>query len=184
MAEVERELRLLEEIAREPDTTQADLASRLGVAVGSVNWYLKRLIRKGYVKVTRLQRRRLRYLITPQGMAEKARLTYQYMQASLNVYRQARHEAQRLLGEAQRKGYKVVRIEGDTEVAEICSLTCLEQGLRTGSGNDDDTPTLRAEGTRLLLLWPDGAVPIETQIRPWAEAGGEDRSDKGPLALP
>jgi len=92
MAPIEHELRLLEEIAREPDTTQADLAAGLGLAVGSVNWYLKRLIKKGYIKVTRLQRRRLRYLITPQGMAEKARLTYQFMQASLHVYRQARQE--------------------------------------------------------------------------------------------
>jgi DNA-binding MarR family transcriptional regulator len=169
MAEAEHELRLLEEIAREPDTTQADLASRLGVAVGSVNWYLKRLVRKGYVKVTRLQRRRLRYLITPQGMAEKARLTYQYMQASLNVYRQARHEAQRLLGEAQRRGYRAVRIEGDSEVAEICYLTGLEQGLEVRRRSGTDVPTLRVEGARLVLIWPDGGDPVEAQISPWVK---------------
>jgi len=45
--------------------TQADLAARLGVAVGSVNWYLKRLINKGHIKVRQMKRRRLRYLITP-----------------------------------------------------------------------------------------------------------------------
>ena len=166
MAEVEIELRLLEEIERAPDTTQADLAARLGVAVGSVNWYLKRLIRKGCVKVTRLQRRRLRYLITPQGVVEKARLTYQYMQASLHVYRQARREARLLLEAAQRGGYKAVRIEGDGEVAEICYLTGLEQGLQIRR-DGVDVPTLRVEGMRLVLVWPDDAVPLEVRIRPW-----------------
>ena len=67
----ERELQILEYLERNPDTTQADLATRLGVAVGSVNWYLKRLINRGYVKVRQMQRRRLRYLVTPQGLAEK-----------------------------------------------------------------------------------------------------------------
>jgi len=172
MAEAEHELRLLEEIEREPDTTQADLASRLGVAVGSVNWYLKRLIRKGYVKVTRLQRRRLRYLITPQGMAEKARLTYQYMQASLNVYRQARHEAQRMLAEVQRAGYGAVRVEGDSEVADICYLTGLEQGLQVMRRNGPDVPTVHVEGTRLVLRWPDGTTHLEAEISPWAKRQG------------
>ena len=171
MAGVEHELRLLEEIARKPDTTQADLAFRLGVAVGSVNWYLKRLIKKGYVQVTRVQRRRLRYLITPRGMAEKARLTYQYMQASLYVYRQVRQEVQRLLEAAQEAGYKAVRIEGDEDMAEICYLTCLEQGLRVEK-DGADVPTLRAEGLGLVLAWPDGAAPLEVQIRPWVKGQG------------
>jgi len=168
MAEVEHELRLLEEIERRPDTTQADLAARLGVAVGSVNWYLKRLIEKGYVKVTRMQRRRLHYLITPRGMAEKARLTYEYTQASLHMYRQVRQEAQRLLETAQEAGYKAVRIEGNNDMAEICYLTCLERGLQAEKDRAD-VPTLRAEGMRLVLAWPDGAAPLEAQIRPWVK---------------
>ncbi|MFN2169479.1 MAG: winged helix-turn-helix transcriptional regulator, partial [Anaerolineae bacterium] len=60
------ERRLLEALEENPDTTQATLAAQLGVAVGSVNWVLKRLVRKGYVKVTHLQRRKLKYFVTPQ----------------------------------------------------------------------------------------------------------------------
>ena len=56
--------RLLEAIEQNPDTTQASLATQLGVAVGSVNWHLKRMTRKGYVKVTQLQRRKLKYFVT------------------------------------------------------------------------------------------------------------------------
>ena len=69
MSEVERELRILETLEHNPETTQANLAAQLGVAVGSVNWYLKRLIHKGYVKATKMERRRLKYFVTPQGLA-------------------------------------------------------------------------------------------------------------------
>jgi DNA-binding MarR family transcriptional regulator len=51
-----RELILLEEIEHDPDVSQASLAAQLGVAVGTVNWHLKRLIAKGYIKVKRAQR--------------------------------------------------------------------------------------------------------------------------------
>ena len=67
-----RELILLEQIEHDPDVTQATLAAQLGVAVGTVNWHLKRLVSKGYVKVKRAQRRKLRYIITPEGIALRA----------------------------------------------------------------------------------------------------------------
>ena len=93
MSEVEHELRILEALECNPETTQAKLAAQLGVAVGSVNWYLKRLIHKGYVKATKMERRRLKYFVTPQGLAVKAHLTSQYMEASLRVYRELRQAA-------------------------------------------------------------------------------------------
>ncbi len=150
----EQNLRILEQIEQNPDTTQADLAARLGVAVGSVNWYLKRLINKGYIKVRQMQRRRLRYLITPQGVAEKARLTYEYMDFSLRVYRELRAEAQRLLSKVQAAGYSEVYIDGDGDVAEICRLTCLERGIKVASASQTDLlPVLRVEGSGLALEW-------------------------------
>jgi DNA-binding MarR family transcriptional regulator len=150
-----RELQILEYLECDPDVTQADLATRLGVAVGSINWYLKRMVNKGYVKVRKMQRRRLRYLITPQGVAEKARLTQAYMQASLRLYRETRADARRLLGEVAQAGYDVVHIEGDGDLAEICRLTCLEQRIKVGQGADASRiPTLAVEGRQLVLRWP------------------------------
>ena len=69
-----RELTLLENIENDPDVNQSTLASQLGVAVGTVNWHLKRLVAKGYVKVKRAERKKLRYIITPEGIALRARL--------------------------------------------------------------------------------------------------------------
>ncbi|MBN1640931.1 MAG: winged helix-turn-helix transcriptional regulator [Anaerolineae bacterium] len=155
---VERDLRILEQIERDPDVTQADLAARLGVAVGSVNWYLKRMVKKGYVKVRQMQRRRLRYLITPQGMAEKARLTASYMSVSMRLYRETREAARRYLHAVRKAGYEAVRVEGDNDLAEVCALTCLEQGVRVVDGPDDGVPALRVEGMAVALAWPDREV--------------------------
>jgi DNA-binding MarR family transcriptional regulator len=151
----ERELKILEYLERNPDTTQADLATRLGVAVGSVNWYLKRLINKGYVKVRQMQRRRLRYLVTPQGLAEKARLTQAYMRESFRLYREARAQAKSLLAQVVEAGYESVQIAGDGDLAEICLLTCLEQRVKVRQGADPDCiPTLLVYGTNLAIHWP------------------------------
>ena len=71
-----RELSLLEQIESDPDVNQSALATQLGVAVGTVNWHLKRLIAKGAVKVSRAERKKLRYIITPEGLALRARLAF------------------------------------------------------------------------------------------------------------
>ena len=53
--EVYRDLALLQEIEADPDISQAKLAEELGVAIGTVNWHIKRLVEKGFVKVKRAQ---------------------------------------------------------------------------------------------------------------------------------
>jgi len=151
----EQHLRILEEIEQNPDITQADLAARLGVAVGSVNWYLKRMINKGYIKVRQMQRRRLRYLITPRGLAVKARLTRSFMQASMRLYRETRAAAGQYLAEIRQAGYDEVSIEGDDDLAEVCYLTCIEQGVQVVDVQQPPVPTLKVEGTKVHLAWPE-----------------------------
>ena len=85
-----RELTLLEQVERDPNVNQATLAGQLGVAVGTVNWHLKRLVAKGYVKVQRAERKKLRYIITPEGIALRARLTIDYLERSFELYRHTR----------------------------------------------------------------------------------------------
>ena len=152
-----RELALLEEIERDPDTTQATLADRLGVAVGTVNWHLKRLIAKGYVKVKRAERRKLRYIITPEGIALRARLTVAYVENSMALFRQVRAQARDALGEARRKGYEEIRIEGNGDLADVCRLICLEQGFKVAEGDTDGSQgILRVLGRRVVFVEPEG----------------------------
>ena len=155
MPEVERQLRILEALERNPDMTQASLAAQLGVAVGSVNWYLKRLIRKGYVKVTQMGRRRLKYFVTPQGLALKARLTSQYLEVSLRVYRELRQAARETLAQVRGKGYTAVKADGKDEAMEIFRLTCLEEGVGIEKDPSSPLPEVRAEGTRFVVEWPE-----------------------------
>src|SRR5215212_7026696 len=124
LANSENELQLMEALESTPETTQADLAAQVGVAVGTVNWYLKRWSLKGYVKITRINRWKWSYLLTPDGMARKARLASEYVEASLSLYRRTRAEALRLLSEVRAAGINQVVIDGDSEIAEICRLTC------------------------------------------------------------
>jgi DNA-binding MarR family transcriptional regulator len=149
------DLEILNHIEENPDTTQADLATQLGVAVGSVNWYIKRLINKGYVKVAQMQRRRLRYLLTPKGVAEKARLTKEFMQMSLHWYRVTREASKQFLDEVKQAGYDSVCIKGDGDLAEIVYLTCLEAQVKVRPKVDRCYPVFRIEGLKTVLEWPE-----------------------------
>jgi DNA-binding MarR family transcriptional regulator len=155
MSEVEHELRILEALERNPETTQAKLAAQLGVAVGSVNWYLKRLIRKGYVKVTKMQRRRLKYFVTPQGLAVKAHLTSQYMEASLRIYRELRQAAKGTLAQVRGAGYAAITANDKNEAMDIFRLTCLEEGIKIERTPSSPLPEVRAEGTGFAVEWPE-----------------------------
>ncbi len=144
-----REMSLLEQIESDPDVTQASLATQLGVAVGTVNWHIKRLIAKGYVKVKRAERRKLKYIITPEGIAFRARLTVDYVEQSMLLYRRVRSHVRELLGEVKRAGYSHVTIQGEGDIADICRLTCLEQNMSVDE--HEGAPVLEVRGTKVFL---------------------------------
>jgi len=154
MPELENELQILQEIERNPDLTQASLAVQMGVAVGSVNWYMKRLVGKGYVKVTHLQRRKLRYFLTPSGLALKVKLTRSYMDVSLRVYRELRDAAQQALVQVRQAGYNAITIDGQDEAVEILRLTCLEQGVQV-EADGAGVPLVRGDSVGFAIAWPD-----------------------------
>ena len=148
-AEVTRELHLLEHIEEDPDVNQSTLADRLGVAVGTVNWHLKRMVSKGYVKVKRAERKKLRYIITPEGLAFRARLTVDYIEQSFNLYRRTRDRAGEQIRKLREAGHTHVRLSGAGDIADVCRLTCLEMGITVVE--DDDAPMLRVEGMKVVL---------------------------------
>ncbi len=144
-----REMSLLEQIERDPDVTQASLATQLGVAVGTVNWHIKRLIAKGYVKVKRAERRKLRYIITPEGIAFRALLTIDYVEQSMLLYRRTRQRVRELLAEVKQAGFNSVCIQGEGDIADICRLTCLEQNIRVVDCGE--VPELELRGVKVTL---------------------------------
>jgi DNA-binding MarR family transcriptional regulator len=163
----DRELVLLEQIEHDPDVTQASLAALLGVAVGTVNWHLKRLVAKGYVKVRRAQRRKLRYIITPEGLALRAHLTVNYIETSMRLYRRTRHQVLELLSQVIQTGYKEIIIDGEGDIADICRLTCLEQGVQIidhhhKNCNEIDSSSVDRRSCSSALT-PDGIPVLEVR---------------------
>lgn len=144
------DLTILEHIENEPDTTQASLAEKVGVAVGTVNWHLKRLVAKGYIKVKRAERKKLKYLITPEGIALRARLLVDYIQTSMGLYRLVRGRSVIAIKTVKKAGYKTVCLAGNGEVVEILKLTCFEQGLEI-SKNGSGHPTLKVVGLKIFI---------------------------------
>ena len=125
----QRDLLLLRELDRDGGATQRTLAIKLGVALGLTNLYLKRLARKGYIKITTIQRNRIRYLLTPQGFTEKSRLTYLYMQYSLSYYRDMRTRLKEMMATCDASHGQRVVIYGTTELAELAYLSLREMNI-------------------------------------------------------
>ena len=124
------EYSLLNEIAQDSLVTQANLSNRLGIAVGSVNWYIKRLIHRGWIKVTHLDRTRLKYDLTPEGMAVFTQRALFYARDSLKVYGSFRQKAKLLVYEMKQQGINEAYIDGEDELIDILRLTCIESGIR------------------------------------------------------
>ncbi|HLA49729.1 MAG TPA: winged helix-turn-helix transcriptional regulator, partial [Thermodesulfovibrionia bacterium] len=114
---------LLKELTKEPVVTQRALAARLNIALGLVNAYVKRLYKKGYIKIKTLPENRIKYIITPKGFAEKARLTYGYMHRSINYFRDVRQKVENIYAGMVASGVKEILIWGDGEVAELCYIS-------------------------------------------------------------
>lgn len=122
-------MQVLCEIEENPRVSQRLLSKRLGVALGLTNLYLRRLARKGYIKVTTIPSSRIRYLLTPRGMAEKTRLTYEFIQYSLTYYRDARRRFRSLITDLERFGVKKVAVFGNGELAELAYVSLMESKL-------------------------------------------------------
>jgi DNA-binding MarR family transcriptional regulator len=126
--ESRRDLQLLEALDQDNTATQRTLATRLGIALGLTNLYLKRLIRKGYVKCATVPPNRLMYSLTPRGVARKARLTYEFMKYSLDFYRDARRHLRGTLLPVAAQNQRVA-IYGTGDAAELVFLLLKDMGL-------------------------------------------------------
>ena len=115
--------RLLDEFSKESSVSQRALADRLGIALGLVNAYIKRLYKKGHIKIKTLPKNRIKYIITPTGFAEKTRLTYKFMHYSILYFKEIRLKIERTYEEMTKAGIKTVLLFGDGELAELCYIS-------------------------------------------------------------
>ena len=119
----ERELRIIEEISRDKNLTQRKISHRLGLSLGMTNLILKRLVNKGYVKVKGLNRRKVQYILTPTGFAEKTKKSYRYFLKTIYSLQEMKKKIQHLVLMEYEKEETHFVILGDGELADIVELS-------------------------------------------------------------
>jgi DNA-binding MarR family transcriptional regulator len=113
-------------VERDGAQSQRKLAAELGIALGLVNAYLRRCVTKGLLKVGQVPTRRYAYYLTPQGFAEKSRLTVEYLSSSFSFFRQARSDCAQVFEQARSNGRNRVVLAGRSDLAEIATICALE----------------------------------------------------------
>ena len=136
--ETHKSLQILNELSADDSLTQRDLSSRLDIALGLVNSYIKNLVSKGFITVRSIPPRRYAYFLTPKGFTEKTRLTYDLLQDYTRIYREARGGLKALFSELRADGVKRVAFAGADEVAEIAYITLQEMDMELSGVVDEE----------------------------------------------
>jgi len=167
-------LGLLTSIERDSAITQRKLAGDLGIALGLANSYLRRCVRKGLVKMSQVPLNRYAYYLTPQGFAEKSRLTAEYLSASFNFFRRARSDCALLLRQCSAREWRRVALYGAGDLAEIAVLSAGETEIEVACVIDRDragrscagVPVVADLGAARLAAGPgglDGIILTDTE---------------------
>lgn len=147
-----RTLEILDIVQRNEQVSQRHLARQLGVALGLANSYLKRCVKKGWVKVQQAPANRYLYYLTPTGFTEKSRLTAEYLSASLGFYREAGDSCSRLFDQCERNGWQRLLLCGVSDLAEIATLRAMERKVTIVGLYD---PASRREQFLGKRIWRD-----------------------------
>ena len=123
-------LGVLNVIDSDSRVSQRKISRELGVALGLANSYVTRCVRKGFIKIRQVPKRRYAYYLTPQGFAEKARLTGEYLSVSLSFFRTAREQISELLAGCAVDGHRRVALAGASDLAEVARLCAFDHKIQ------------------------------------------------------
>lgn len=132
------ELEILKHVEQSPRLNNRAASRKLGVSVKLAHATLKKMVGRGLLHVKKEHARRWDYFLTPHGLAEKTRLTYEFLDFSLQFYREARRRSAQLCRELSESGVKRVALLGAGEMAEIVYLGVVEWGLQVVDAFDED----------------------------------------------
>jgi DNA-binding MarR family transcriptional regulator len=148
-------LGVLSSVETDGTRSQRRIAAELGIALGLVNAYLKRCVKKGLVKVGDAPARRYAYYLTPQGFAEKSRLTVRYLSDSFSFFRKAKNDCMRIFEEAAALGQKRLVLAGKSDLAEIAVLCAVEAGATVVAIVDPESESRRFVGVDVFAAYSD-----------------------------
>jgi DNA-binding MarR family transcriptional regulator len=122
-------LGLLESVERDGAKSQRKLADELGIALGLVNAYIKRCVRKGLLKVKQAPAGRYAYYLTPRGFAEKSQLTVEYLSYSFSFFRAAKSDCAAAVDAACARGFTRLVLAGRSDLGEIAAICALQKSV-------------------------------------------------------
>jgi len=157
-------LGLLSSVESDGARSQRHIAAELGIALGLVNAYLRRCVKKGLVKVQDAPARRYAYYLTPQGFAEKSRLTVQYLSDSFSFFRKAKEDCTRLFAEAAARGFQRLALAGKSDLAEIAILCAVEAGATVVAIVDAKGESGRFVGVEVFASYADVTAGFDAII--------------------
>ncbi len=115
----EKEFAVIREISNNNLPDQRTIANKTGLSLGLTNLIIKKLIKTGYIKVKQLNRRKIQYILTPKGFAEKAKKSYNYTLKTIKLFKEIKSKIQQLILDFQQQGVKKFIIIGDNELTDI-----------------------------------------------------------------
>jgi DNA-binding MarR family transcriptional regulator len=148
-------LDLLNSVEHDGERSQRHIAAELGIALGLVNAYLKRCVKKGLVKVHDAPARRYAYYLTPHGFAEKSRLTVQYLSNSFSFFRMAKGDCARAFEAAKARGFDRLVLAGKSDLAEIAILCAVEAAVTIVAVVDPRAEEARFVGVDVVKSYAD-----------------------------
>lgn len=157
-------LGLLSSLEADGAQSQRHIVAELGVALGLVNAYLKRAIKKGFVKVGSAPARRYAYYLTPQGFSEKSRLTVQFLTDSFSLFRKAKEEFARLFEDAQARGFRRVVLAGQSDLCEIAILCAVDGPIAILAIVDPDATASRFIGVKVVSSYALVDEPFDAVV--------------------
>ena len=115
-------LGVLNAVEKNSNITQRDVSKNIGIALGLTNTYLKRCVKKGFIKVQQVPANRYAYYLTPRGFAEKSRLTAEYLSQGFQFFRLVRNQMADIFEICQNRHWYKIAIHGLNEISEIAVL--------------------------------------------------------------
>ena len=152
---MESEYQVLSHLQDNEITSQRKISGSTGLSLGMVNLLLKKMVRKGFVKVEKLSSHTIRYILTPQGMNEKIKLTGDYIRKSYRQIISITSAVEQLLKEKQvaEKGLPVIIYgPGGDEIEEILIGT-LDNMKLTPKIIRPTQKEFKPEPNQIILTW-------------------------------
>ena len=132
-----RELEILERLEGNGYLTQRDLSKEVGIALGLVNHLLKKMVKKGWIKIKNIDSKKIRYLITPEGAREKTQLLYDRVESTIHFYIEAKKVIKDKVMHLKEEGVTNVSIYRINHIAEVLFIVLKELGLELDYVVDD-----------------------------------------------